>query len=813
MIASVALFAFVLSSCGGGGSSGGSGGGGGGGASGLSISSIAPSMVMVGIPLAQVNVYGQGFTRASQVLVDGQPVQTFWEGSGPLQAEINFTLSFTTGTHQFSVQSSGKVSNSLPYTVYAPQQGPFVMQAIPGFLVGEPENNPTFIVAADVDGDGRADVVMPDPLAGNSGSIAILSGQADGTLSDAQYIPTATPYALAVGDVDGNGTVDLVPITDNSGSGSTTVSIMTGDGHGNFQPPVIQQTFPGIYPGGATLADLDGDGKPDLVLFVQEPSGLTYGVIWLKNTGGGFSAPTTLTTNSENFFLIADFNSDGKPDILYTVPGSATTTQSMHILMNQGNGKFSDQVPGGINEIVGQVSVLDFNLDGIPDLVVEAQQGNQGILYSFAGNGDGSFTQVASRSTPAVIRLVTGDFDHDGFPDLASPFGSEPAGILYLFGDGHGNFVPQSVVGPAGGYVAVGDFNGDGIPDVVVPDLYNFVSLALGRTDRNFPAVLSLTPATVTDVSTGDINGDGLPDIFVGGNFFNSGIPGTVFLNQGNSSFQLAAYTDPFSSWIADVSGKGVVDLLGGNYSLEIWPNNGTASFTPFPITIPQPTSDVVVADLDGDGHPDFISGCTEVGCPGQIFWGDGSYQFTPVPLANLFAPYVIGDFNGDGKLDIATGAYTYLNMGGRTFQQVPTTLSLGNGVLAVVGDFNGDGKDDVAVNIPGDSAISIYYSNGDGTFYQGTMIDPGQYPGALAVGDFNGDGRLDLAVGLMSSQQACLLFNNGNGQFTRSFLASGANTIVMTASDLNRNGKPDLVIGNFVLDFAPANVNVVFHK
>jgi len=139
--------------------------------------------------------------------------------------------------------------------------------------------------------------------------------------------------------------------------------------------------------------------------------------------------------------------------------------------------------------------------------------------------------------------------------------------------------------------------------------------------------------------------------------------------------------------------------------------------------------------------------------------------------------------------------------------------LPLANGAISVVGDFNGDGKDDVAISLPGDATISIYYSNGDGTFYEGTVIDPGQYPGAMAVGDFNGDGRLDLAVGLMLSQQACLLFNNGNGEFTRTFYASGADVVAMISSDLNRTGKPDLVIGNFVVDFAPPNVNVMFHK
>ncbi len=484
------------------------------------------------------------------------------------------------------------------------------------------------------------------------------------------------------------------------------------------------------------------------------------------------------------------------------------TDTTFHILLNEGNGTFSDQAAGGLNGIVGLATVLDFNLDGIPDLVVQVQQGNGGVLYSFTGNGNGSFTQVASLSTPGPIQLVAGDFDNDGFPDLVGPSGLEPSEILYFFGDGHGNFVIQPVVGPEGEWVAVGDFNGDGIPDVVVPDRFNFVSLALGRKGRNFPSPVALSPATMTSVWAGDITADGLPDIFVGGDPVYS-IPGTVFLNQGNSSFQFAAYTDPSSFMIADLTGKGVVDLLGGNTNLEIWPNNGTLDFSSSPVTFAQPTASVTVADMDGDGYPDIVS------ATGQVFYGNGTYQFTPVTVSTQgWGPYVVGDFTGNGKLDVATGSGTFLNMGNRAFQEVAANnLPLSNGAMAVVGDFDGDGKDDVALNLPGDTVISIYYSKGDGTFYQGTQVDPGQYPGAMVAGDFNGDGRPDLAVGLMLSQQVCLLFNNGNGQFTRSFFASGAFAVAMTTSDLNRDGKPDLVIGNFVLDAAPPNVDVVFHQ
>jgi FG-GAP-like repeat/FG-GAP repeat len=810
-----ALFTAVLSGCGGGGSSsGGSGstGTGGGGASGLLISTLAPSSVTLGILTGAVTVLGQGFTQQSQVLIDGQPApQTFFTDANMLQAETNISLSAAVGTHQFSVQNGGQVSNSLTYTVYAPQQGPFVMQAIPGFLVGENASDPPFIVAEDVNGDGLADVIMPGPVIGNSASVAILNGQSDGSLSTTRYIQVSTtPYTLVAGDVDGNGTPDLVSIT-STDSISSTVSVLFGDGHGNFQQPVTQQTFPGIYPGPAYLADLDGDGKPDLVLAVEQPGGGS--LVWLKNTGSGFAGPITLASiaGDNRHFSIADFNGDGKPDIQYILPGTSSIPESVHILINQGNGIFNDQAAGGLNGIVGFTTVLDFNLDGIPDLAVQVsvQNGVAYQLYSFAGTGNGSFTQVGSVSYPrGPIFLVTGDFDHDGFPDLAGPGGTEPSELVYFFGDGHGNFVVQNVVGPAGQFVAVGDFNGDGIPDLVVPDRFNFVSLALGRKDRNFPSPLALTPAVVGHLSTGDINGDGLPEIFSGGDSVN-GIPGTVFLNEGSGSFQFAANTSNSTFMVADLTGKGVVDLLGVlDSDLEIWPNNKSLDFSSSMISVPVALGGpFMVADMDGDGCPDIVA-------LGQVLYGDCKYQFTAALTPVTFsAPYVIGNFNGTGKLDIATGGMTLMNMGGRVFQEIRNSLPLTNGALAVVGDFNVDGKDDVAINLPGDTGIAIYYSNGDGIFYEGTDLDPGQYPGALAVADFNSDGRPDLAVGLMLSNQGCLLFNSGQGQFTRSFFASGAFAVAMTSSDLNLDGKPDLIIGNFMFNYAPSNINVVFHQ
>jgi hypothetical protein len=790
-------------------------GGGVGSGGGSSIAVLAPSSMMTGIPLGAVDVYGTGFSRQSQVLLDGMPVPlTLFVDSGTLQAQdLPNALWTEVGTHQFSVQTGGNATNLLPFTVYTPQSGPQVMQAVPGFLVGNFAVDPGFIVAADVNGDGLSDVIMQGPaLANSAGSIAIFNGNAGGSLSPVQYLPTGnTPYSLAVGDLNGDGNNDLVFFVNINGS--TLLNTWQGDGRGNFQQAFSQAivtSAPIVSP--AYLADLDGDGKPDLIVAFGPSATGVNNLVWFQNTGGGnFAAPVTLATVALDLstFRIADFNGDGKPDILYAAPGSP---ESFHILMNQGSGLFKSQLVTGLNGIVGIANVLDFNLDGIPDLVVQVPKGNV-TLHSFTGHGDGSFTQAGSVSFGSqgfrVYTLVAGDFDHDGFPDLAGINGeTEPSHMFYLFGDGRGNFTSQEVVGPMGVSVAVGDFNGDGIPDLIVPDAFNFVSLALGRTDRNFPSAFSLTPATATSVATGDVNGDGLPEILIGGDPI-QGIPATLFLNQGSNSFTFAASTDPGSFSLADLTGKAVVDLIGGKGpNVVIWPNNLSLDFSSSPITVPeQPVNGpITVADMDGDGHPDIVA-------LGEILYGNSLYQFTAIPTQNSFFEYVVGDFNGDGKLDISTDTFTYLNTGNRTFQQVRGNLPLSNGAMAVVGDLNGDGKDDVAINLPGDMSIAIYYSRGDGTFYQGTQIDPGQYPGAMAVGDFNGDGRLDLAVGLQLSHQACIFFNSGNGQFTRSFFASGADTQAMVASDLNRDGKPDLVITNFILSFRPANADVVFHK
>lgn len=809
----------VLLGCGGGGGSSGGGGaggtgGGGGGTPAPVITILSPSKITIPVPQGIVSVFGRNFTSAAKVLIDGAPVTTRFIDSGALECTINFSLTTTPGTHQVTVQDAGGTSNALPLSFYLAGQGPQTFLAPAGYFAAR-FADPSGIAVADFNKDGVGDVIISGNITGTTTSrLAILKGRRDGTLDPPQILNlNDLAYGpLAAGDLNGDGWADLVQISYTQNPAS--VLVMSNDGRGNLQQ-TSSLTIPGIFPSLPILADMNGDAKLDLVISEKDPTAIYV----VNNVGGAFGSPVQVASISANnrSFSVADLNGDGRPDILYTGVDAGTGQDQLRLLLNMGNGSFSDTLPVGLGGVSGRITTADLNHDGLADLAVQSMSTSFNIvLQVYLNLGNAAFSLASTRTiAPAGFAsyiLVAGDFDNDGQMDLGGINGeTHPAHILYLWGDGLGNFTPQQVNGPMGAYITSGDVNGDGIPDVVVPDRFIAVSVSLGRRDRNFPSPVSLAPFNAGGLSAADVDGDGLPDLFVNGNSVVR-IPGTIFLNKGNGVFQLSASVTPDALMIADLDGDGRAELIGAGSTLLIWPGTGDPTFSgaPVPVTVSFPIFDLKIADLDKDGQLDLVLVGTNFS--GTILYGKGNFRFDSVQVP-FQGPIVVGDFNGDGFGDIASPVVTFLGSANRTFQSVRTDLNLSavSGHIPVGGDFNGDGKLDIA--FLNDNIVEIEYGRGDGTFFLQGAVALEDRGGAITVSDYNGDGLQDIAVGLLFAHQMVILTNDGQGGFLKTYYASGVQAVSMVQADFNKDMKPDLALTNFGLNFRPPNVVVIFHK
>jgi FG-GAP-like repeat len=776
---------------------------------------------MVGVPLGSINVFGANFTPDAQVFLDGAALPiTFVESSSELSAELQIEIDSSAQVHEVTVHQGSGTSNGVSLTVYAPVLGPQPFQAISGY---DPNgSDSSLMTVADVNGDGFADVIMQGPTINGAPSLAVMLGQANGQLGSPTITPGLLAGAMVAGDVNGDGSVDIVSATLNANS-SPVISVLLNDGTGNFtQSSTIP--FVGDFPGSLTLVDVDGDGQLDLLFSVNDPAAIYY----LRNLGrGSFAAPVSLASpaGDNQAFAVGDFNGDGRPDIVYVATNPTTNLDQIHLLLNQGGGSFSDQVPPGISGEAGYFAIGDFNRDGFMDIALEPEPPFVSLssvaVSVFFGQGNGSFvggpTTVFENNSFQTYRLIAGDFDGDGNLDLAGVNGdTEPGHVVMLWGNGTGNFSSQRVNGPMGFLLASGDINGDGVPDLIVPDRFGILSVVLGQKQRSIPSAESFTPTNGANVSAGDVNGDGKLDLLVPGS--STPAPGTLYLNQGNGQFEQAGSPSGEGILLADLDGDGLAEMIGSDgTNILIWKGTGDPNFGGAPIEISPPAGvgfaapQMQIADVDGDGRPDII-------LPNVILYNQGNLSFLvlPVNFGGINSPFVIANFNHDGLLDIATGGFTLLGEANRTFRTVtPNNLNITAGNFAAVGDFNLDGFPDVVFGGNG-SPIVIYYSRGDGTFYEQSLLNVrpiSDFSQALAVADFNGDGRPDILACLFLSEQCVVYTNDGRGGFQRSYFASGANSIGVLAADLNGEGKPDVVITNYIVQFRPPNFEVILHK
>ena len=322
----------------------------------------------------------------------------------------------------------------------------------------------------------------------------------------------------------------------------------------------------------------------------------------------------------------------------------------------------------------------------------------------------------------------------------------------------------------AGSYpqaVAVGDFNGDGIADLAVATnttinlAQSLAVVLLGNGDGTFKAPVNYSvPGPVVSVVVGDFNGDGKADLAFG--------PNNVLPGNGDGTFQPAksgqAVAFGYGLAAGDFNGDGNIDLAfpAGEF-LGVVLGNGDGTFQPetdYAIKAgPYFTylGNAVVGDFNGDGKADValaVTGNTSETASVNVFLGNGDGTFqSPESVSPGGLPLflAVGDFNGDGKLDLASAnmdgqATVLLGNGDGTLQPPLMVGSVGAHSVAV-GDFNGDGKADLALPDKSGETVSVFLGNGDGTFQPAANYGAGNFPYAVTVGEFRGDGRTDLAI------------------------------------------------------------------
>jgi Bacterial Ig-like domain (group 3)/FG-GAP-like repeat len=379
---------------------------------------------------------------------------------------------------------------------------------------------------------------------------------------------------------------------------------MTAANSVSFMPVVTYGS--GGFPGSAAaVADVNGDGKPDLVAansYACSPplcSSGTVGVL-LGKGDGTFQAPVSYGSGGAqtDSIAIADVNGDGKPDVVVAnfyastdLGGSMTGT--VGVLLGKGDGTF--QAPliyssGGYGP--SSIAVADVNNDGRPDLLVANRffcgSTNTACVAVLLGNGDGTFqAAVTNASGPEYgYSVVAADVNGDGKPDLLvgstcilSPYNcADLVGVL--LGNGDGTFQTVVTYNSGEGYqssVQVADINGDGKLDLLLANLdSNTVGVLLGNGDGTFQAVVTFgsTGQYAESVAAADVDGDGKPDLLV----LNEVCGGTdigcigVLLGNGDGTFQPAVTYgsggEALSMAVADLNSDAKPDVVVANYSV-----------------------------------------------------------------------------------------------------------------------------------------------------------------------------------------------------------------------------------------------------
>jgi hypothetical protein len=808
----------------------------------------------------------------TQVTISGNSFSAFPTGNNVYIGGVKATVTAATTTSLTVTVPAGAAYLPISvtangFTGYSAQ--PFTTTFTGGplipafFAMRQPINagvSPLRVTMGDLNGDGKPELVT----ANADGSLSVFkNNSATGNLVFAtplNYAISSNLYnatGVVIGDFTADGQPDIAIIN----YGNNIVSVFRNSGFGgslSFAPRIDFAT--GSNPRAITAGDMDGDGKPDIV--VTNYNSQTVSVY--RNTGTfgsvAFASKVDYTTGVNPAALtVTDFDKDGRMDMAVVNEGSA----SVSIFRNTGTSgvlAFASKVDYTTGATPRSIATGDFDADGDMDMVVSnAAAASVSVFKNTSSSGTISFdakTDFTTGNGPNSVSV--NDMDGDGKPDItATSFSTASVGVLKNTGTaGSINFAAK-VDYPLVNYPdqhITGDLDGDGKPDIVSID----EGLGLSRNKVNdAPVITSFTPAATypgdTVVITGN-NFTGATAVSFGGTAFNSytfvsdkiiraipgiGGSGDISVTTPYGTAILAGFSHtlpPVITGFSPLSGPigSTVTVTGSNFNAIAAGNTvnfGTAKAVvtsaasgSLTVTVPPGANNQRISVLS-NGRAAWSGQVFAVTYPGAAPLFDNTYFDTTIQFVLPGLPtgflFTAGDMEGDGKTDLVASSVNGPNYYLSTFKNTTTgnNISFGpkvdhpNSANAtgnpLVLDVNLDGKPDVVVQRGGDLVAATIFKNtststialgADLTITYSTLGPFNVYPG-----DFDGDGRADLIIKSFYNTNITIFRNIS----TSNLVAFAAPLVIGSASgsfvsggrvlveDFDNNGRPDIAVVN----------------